>query len=77
MVRYRSGSLKTLNRVLCNVELVATPVDLGGIIFIKQVTPRVTYRLEKQGTLGFRAVLEGIILKAKGDESFSWRMSQT
>lgn len=52
---------ETINRVPCDVVLIATPVDLGQIITIKQPTCRVTYRLEEQGTLGFRDVLEGII----------------
>ena len=68
---------ETINRVPCDVVLVATPVDLGRIISIKQPTCRVTYRLEEQGTPGFRDVLEGIILKAKGDESFLRQMPQT
>jgi predicted GTPase len=67
---------ETINRVPCDVVLVATPVDLGRIVSIKQPTCRVTYCLEEQGTLGFRDVLEGIILQAKGDESFSRRMPQ-
>lgn len=47
---------ETINRVPCDVNLVATTVDLGKIISIKQSTCRVIYRLEKQGALGFRGV---------------------
>jgi predicted GTPase len=56
---------ETINRVPCDVVLIATPVDLGRIISIKQPTCRVTYTLEEQGTPGFRDILQGIILKAK------------
>ena len=55
----------TINRVPCDVVLIATPVDLGRIISIKQPTCRVTYRFEEQGTPNLRDVLQGIILKAK------------
>jgi len=68
---------ETINRVPCDVVLVATPVDLGRIIAIKQPTCRVTYRLEEQGTPGFRDVMQDIILNAKKDESFSRRMPLT
>jgi predicted GTPase len=57
----------TINLVPCDVVLIATPIDLGRIISIKQPTCRVTYRLEEQGRPGFRDVLQGIILKAKGE----------
>ena len=62
---------ETINRVPCDIVLVATPVDIGRIITIKQPTCRVTYRLEEQGTLGFRDVMQRIILNAKRNESFS------
>lgn len=56
---------ETINRVPCDVVLVATPVDLGRIISIKQSACRVTYRLEDQGRPGLSDVLQDIILKAK------------
>jgi predicted GTPase len=55
----------TINRVPCDVVLIATPVDLGRIISIKHPTCRVMYSLEEQGIPGLRDVLQGIILKAK------------
>jgi predicted GTPase len=55
----------TINRVPCDVVLIATPVDLGRIISIKHPTCRVMYSLEERGTPGLRDVLQGIILKAK------------
>jgi predicted GTPase len=55
----------TINRVPCDVVLIATPVDLGRIISIKQPTCRVMYSLEERGTRGLRDVLQGIILKAE------------
>lgn len=56
---------ETIRRVPCDVVLIATPVDLRRIISITQPTCRVTYRLEEQGTPGFRDVLQGIIFQAK------------
>ena len=55
----------TIDRVPCDVVLIATPVDLGRIISIKQPTCRVTYRLEEQGIPGFRDVLAGVISQAR------------
>ncbi|MCE9536950.1 MAG: cyclic 2,3-diphosphoglycerate synthase [Nitrospirae bacterium] len=55
----------TINRVPCDVVLIATPVDLGRIISIKQPTCRVTYRLEEQGVPGFRDLLAGVISQAR------------
>ena len=56
---------ETINRVPCDVVLIATPVDLGRIISIKQPTCRVTYRLEEQGPPGFRDLLAGVISQAR------------
>ena len=55
----------TIDRVPCDVVLIATPVDLGRIISIKQPTCRVTYCLEEQGIPGFRDVLAGVISQAR------------
>ncbi|HSQ51066.1 MAG TPA: hypothetical protein VLL94_07335 [Nitrospiraceae bacterium] len=65
---------ETINRIPCDVVLIATPVDLGRFITIKQPTCRLTYRVEEEGTLGFRDVMQGITLIAKMDESFSRRL---
>lgn len=55
----------TINRVPCDVVLIATPIDLARIISIKQPTCRATYRLEEQGRPGFLDVLQDIIRRAK------------
>lgn len=68
---------ETINRVPCDVVLIATPVDLRRIMSITQPTCRVTYSLVEQGRPGLRDVLQGIILKAKRDESSLRRMSLT
>jgi len=68
---------ETINRIPCDVVLIAIPVDLGRIITINHSTCRVTSRLKEQGTLGFRDVMQGIILHAKRDESFSRRRPLT
>jgi predicted GTPase len=62
---------EAINRIPCDVVLIATPVDLGRFITIKQPTCRLTYRVEEVGPLGFRDVMPGITLIAKMDESFS------
>ncbi|MCX5723235.1 MAG: cyclic 2,3-diphosphoglycerate synthase [Nitrospirae bacterium] len=56
---------ETINRVPCDVVLIATPIDLARIISIKQPTCRATYRLEEQGRPGFMDVLQDIIRNAK------------
>ncbi|MBU6434398.1 MAG: cyclic 2,3-diphosphoglycerate synthase [Nitrospirae bacterium] len=68
---------ETINRVPCDVVLIATPVDLRRIMSITQPTCRVMYSLVEQGRPGLRDVLQGIILKAKRDESSLRRMSLT
>jgi len=55
----------TINRVPCDVVLIATPVDLRRIISIKQPVCRVTYRLAELGTPGFRDLLAGVIGQAR------------
>jgi len=65
---------ETINRIPCDVVLIATPVDLGQFITIKQPTCQLTYRFEEEWTLGFRDVKQGITLIAKKDESFSRRL---
>ncbi|MDP1948979.1 MAG: cyclic 2,3-diphosphoglycerate synthase [Nitrospirota bacterium] len=55
----------TINRVPCDVVLIATPVDLRRIISIKQPTCRVTYRFEELGAPGFRDLLAGVIGQAR------------
>jgi predicted GTPase len=65
---------ETISRISCDVVLIATPVDLGRISTIKQSFWRVTYRFEEEGTLGYRGVMQGIILNVKRDESFSRRL---
>jgi predicted GTPase len=65
---------ETINRIPCDIVLIATPVDSGRIITIKQPTCRVTYRVDEEGMLGFRDVMQGITLNAQWDESFSRRL---
>jgi len=51
---------ETVNRIPCDVVLIATSVDSGRIITTKQPICRVTYRVEENGTTGFRDVMQGI-----------------
>jgi hypothetical protein len=62
------------DRIPRDVVLIATPVDLGQIISIKRLAWRVIYLPEEKVTPEFRDVLQGIVLKAKGDECFSRRL---
>lgn len=55
----------TINRVPCDVVLIATPIDLARIISIKQPACRVTYRLEEQGRPGLMDMLQDIIRTAQ------------
>lgn len=55
----------TINRVPCDVVLIATPIDLARIISIKQPVCRVTYRLEEQGRPGLMDMLQDIIRTAQ------------
>jgi predicted GTPase len=50
----------TINAVPCDTIVIATPVDLNGIISIKKPTVRVRYELSEIGT----PTLEEIILGA-------------
>lgn len=65
---------ETIDRIPRDVVLIATPVDLGRFITITQPTCRPIYRVEEEGTPGFRDVMQGIILIVKMDESFSRRL---
>ncbi|MBI4401540.1 MAG: GTPase [Nitrospirae bacterium] len=56
---------ETIQRVECDLVIVATPVDLRRVIRIKQPTCRVTYELEERGEASLREALHDFILKAK------------
>jgi hypothetical protein len=48
--------MKTIGWIPSNVVLIVTPVDLGRIISIKQLTWPVAYLFEEEGTLGLRGM---------------------
>lgn len=56
---------ETINRVKCDLVLIATPVDLTRVISIRQPTCRVTYEFEEIGRPNLQDVLQGILVKAK------------
>ena len=56
---------ETINRVDCDLVLIATPVDLSRIISIRQPTCRVTYEFEEIGRPNLQDVLQDILVKAK------------
>ena len=56
---------ETINRVECDLVLIATPVDLTRVISIRQPTCRVTYEFEEIGRPNLQDVLQDILVKAK------------
>ena len=56
---------ETINRVDCDLVLIATPVDLARVIPIRQPTCRVTYEFEEIGRPNLQDVLQDILAKAK------------
>ena len=56
---------ETINRVDCDLVLIATPVDLSRIISIRQLTCRVTYEFEEIGRPNLQDVLQDFLVKAK------------
>ena len=56
---------ETINRVVCDLVLIATPVDLTRVIAIRQPTCRVTYEFEEIGQPDLQEVLKDILVKAK------------
>jgi len=40
----------TIQRVPCDIVIVATPIDLSRVIHISQPTVRVSYSFEERGT---------------------------
>jgi predicted GTPase len=56
---------ETINRVDCDLVVIATPVDLRRIIQIEHPSCRVVYELEEIGRPNLEDVLRDFILKAK------------
>jgi len=56
---------ETINRVDCDLVLIATPVDLTRVIPIRQPTCRVTYEFQEIGRPNLQDVLQDILVKAK------------
>jgi predicted GTPase len=56
---------ETINRVDCDLVLIATPVDLVRVIPIRQATCRVTYEFQEIGRPNLQDVLQDILVKAK------------
>jgi predicted GTPase len=56
---------ETINRVDCDLVLIATPVDLARVIPIRQPTCRVTYEFEEIGQPNLQDVLQEVLMKAK------------
>ena len=56
---------ETINRVVCDLVLIATPVDLARVIAIRQPSCRVTYEFEEIGQPDLQEVLKDILVKAK------------
>jgi predicted GTPase len=56
---------ETINRVECDLVLIATPVDLARVIPIRQPTCRVTYEFQEIGRPNLQDVLQDVLVKAK------------
>ena len=56
---------KTIERVECDLVVIATPVDLRRVIRIRQPTCRVRYELQEKGDLTLREAMKDFIKKAK------------
>ena len=56
---------ETINRVECDLVLIATPVDLARVISIRQPTCRVTYEFQEIGRPNLQDVLQDVLVKAK------------
>ena len=54
---------KTIGRAPCDIVMVATPIDLSGLIQIDQPTVRVTYSFEERGA----PRLQGLLRDALAD----------
>jgi predicted GTPase len=48
---------ETINRVPCDLVLIATPIDLASVIKINKPTLRVTYEVEEFSHPGLREML--------------------
>jgi predicted GTPase len=48
---------ETINKVPCDLVLIATPIDLARVIKIKKPTLRVSYEVEEQSKPGMREIL--------------------
>jgi len=49
---------ETIEAAPCDLVLIATPVDLKGLLELKQETMRVTYTIEETGDLPLKKAIE-------------------
>ncbi len=59
---------ETINRVPCDVVLVATPIDLGHLIKLNKPSLRVTYEIEEKTQPGLKEVIEQVAKHRTGVE---------
>jgi predicted GTPase len=52
---------KTINRAPCDVVIIATPMDLIGLIKINKPSVRVTYALEEKGKPDLKGILKDFV----------------
>ena len=55
----------TINKVKCDVVIIATPIDLNRIVKIKKPTVRITYELQEIGTPNLEMVLGDFFKSSK------------
>jgi predicted GTPase len=56
---------ETINRTPCDVVVIATPIDLGSILKIKQASVRVGYEIEEHSQSGVTELIAGFVQKVE------------
>ena len=56
---------ETINRTPCDVVVIATPIDLGSILKIKQASVRVGYEIEEHSRPGVTELIAGFVQKVE------------
>jgi predicted GTPase len=60
---------ETINRTDCDAVVIATPVDLGRIISIRQPNCRVSYEFQERAGPSLREVIAPVIAKARANHA--------
>jgi predicted GTPase len=55
----------TINKVPCDVVIVATPIDLNRLLEIKKPSVRVTYELQEVGAPDLTSILDRFLARRR------------